>query len=338
MANPNLQFDEGQAAKFASLALACVHKEYPNKIAHSLTSDADVRPPRELTPVFYGCYDWHSAVHGHWLLVRSIRLFPKASFVPEAIRALNASFTRSKIAGEVAYVTGKDRYSFERPYGLAWLLMLVAELREWGTAEARQWSAALSPLEAAVTSRLSEWLPKLEHPIRTGEHNNTAFSIGLMLDYARIMNNTNFGGLVESRARAYYLQDKDCPLSYEPSGEDFVSPCLAEADVIRRILAPSEFAAWFGRFLPHIDLQPTYVADPSDGKLGHLIGLNLSRAWMLRGILSKLPADDGRRGQLSSLADQLAMAGLSSITSEHYEGTHWLGTFAVYMVSSRGLR
>ncbi len=145
-----------------------------------------------------------------------------------------------------------------------------------------------------MVARLSEWLPKLEHPIRTGEHNNTAFSLGLMLDYARIMDNSSFGRLVESRARAYYVRDKDCPLAYEPSGEDFLSPCLAEADVVRRILPSSEFVSWFNNFLPHIDLQPTYVADPSDGKLGHLIGLNLSRAWMLGGILSKLPAGDAR--------------------------------------------
>ncbi len=338
MADSNPKFDESQAARFAALALACVHKEYPNKIAHSLTSDADVRPPRELTPVFYGCYDWHSAVHGHWLLVRLARLFPQAKFVPDAVRSLNESFTRPKIAGEVAYVTSKDRYSFERPYGLAWLLMLVAELREWGTAEARQWSAALSPLEAAVTGRLSEWLPKLEHPIRAGEHNNTAFSLGLMLDYARIMGNTKFAQLVGSRARAFYSGDTGCPLNYEPSGEDFLSPCLAEADVVRRIMPSPEFTSWFNNFLPRIDLQPTYVADPSDGKLGHLIGLNLSRSWMLQGILSKLPANDGRRAELSSLADKLGEAGLSSITSEHYEGTHWLGTFAVYLVSGRGLR
>lgn len=337
MADSTPKFDELQAARFAALALGCVHKEYPNKIAHSLTSDADVRPPRELTPVFYGCYDWHSAVHGHWLLVRLVRLFPGAAFVPDAMRSLNESFTRPKIAGEVAYVTGKDRYSFERPYGLAWFLQLVAELKEWGTAEARQWSAALSPLESAVATRLSEWLPKLEHPIRTGEHNNTAFSLGLMLDYARIMPNSTFGSLVESRARAYYLRDKDCPLAYEPSGEDFLSPCLAEADVVRRILPSSEFVSWFNNFLPHIDLQPTYVADPSDGKLGHLIGLNLSRAWMLQGVLSKLPASDAQ-AQLSSLADKLREAGLNSITSEHYEGAHWLGTFAVYLVSGRGLQ
>lgn len=337
MTNPSSRFDSLQAQRFAALALACVGKEYPNKIAHSLTSDADVKPPRELTPVFFGCYDWHSAVHGHWLLVRLSRLFPDGGFVPDAMRALSQSFTRPKIAGEVAYVSAKDRYSFERPYGLAWLLQLTAELKEWGSSEARQWTAVLSPLENAVTARLSEWLAKLEHPIRAGEHNNTAFSLGLMLDYARIMDNQDFGKLVESRSRTYYLRDQACPLSYEPSGEDFLSPCLAEADVLRRILPAAEFASWFHLFLPQVNLEPTYVADPSDGKLGHLIGLNLSRAWMLEGILSKLPPDDPSRSRLSSLAEKLREAGLSSMTSEHYEGTHWLGTFAVYLASGRGL-
>src|SRR5262245_22778120 len=205
-------FDDSQAARFARLALDCVHKEYPNKIAHSLNSDADVRPPRELTPAFYGCFDWHSSVHGHWLLTRLIRLHPKAAFVPEARRALGQSLTAANIAQEVKYIKTDGRSSFERPYGLAWLLQLAAELKDFDDPDARRWSAALLPLEQAVIDRLSQWLPKLEHPIRTGEHNQTAFSMGLMLDYARIAHNKDFGKLVESRVRDYYLKDKACPL------------------------------------------------------------------------------------------------------------------------------
>jgi len=184
---------------------------------------------------------------------------------------------------------------------------------------------------------VSGWLPKLEHPIRTGEHNNTAFSIGLMLDYARIAGRAEFGKLVESRARDYYLKDTGCPLNYEPSGEDFLSPCLAEADVVRRILPPAEFGAWFDKFLPKIELEPTRVIDPADGKLYHLAGLNLSRSWMLNGILSKLPKTHSRRAALMQLSARLREAGLESIKSEHYEGGHWLGSFAVYLVSGRGL-
>jgi hypothetical protein len=330
-------FDQTQAARFAKLALDCVHKEYPNKIAHSMNSDADVKPPRELTPAFYGCYDWHSSVHGHWLLVRLVRLFPQAPFAADARKSLAQSLTAANIAQEVKYLNADGRSSFERPYGLAWLLQLAAELKEFDDPEARQWSSELRPLEDAVIARVSGWLPKLEHPIRTGEHNNTAFSIGLMLDYARITGRTEFGKLVESRARDYYLKDTSCPLNYEPSGEDFLSPCLAEADVVRRILPPAEFGAWFDKFLPKIDLEPTRVIDPADGKLYHLAGLNLSRSWMLNGILSKLPKAHPRRAALMQLSARLREAGLESIKSEHYEGGHWLGSFAVYLVSGRGL-
>src|ERR1039457_3640403 len=334
----NSDFDQTQAARFAVLALDCVHKPYPNKIAHSLNSDADVKPPRELTPAFYGSCDWPSSVHGHWLLVRLVRLFPQAPFAAEARRAVARSLTPANIAQEVVYLNANGRNTFERPYGLAWLLQLAAELKEFDDPEARQWSASLRPLEQAVTARIAEWLPKLQHPIRTGEHNNTAFAMGLMLDYARITSNMEFGRLLESRARDYYLNDLNCPLSYEPSGEDFLSPCLAEADVVRRILPSPEFEEWLSAFLPAVELEPPHVTDVTDGKLYHLAGLNLSRAWMLECIVSKLPASDPRRKPFAALASKLKQAGLESIRSEHYEGGHWLGTFAVYLVSGRNDR
>jgi hypothetical protein len=333
-------FDQALAERFSRLALDCVHREYPNKIAHQLSSDADVKPPRELTPAFYGCYDWHSSVHGHWLLVRLARLFPKARFAADARRAVAQSLTPANIAQEVQYLGGEGRNTFERPYGIAWLLQLIAELREWDDSEARQWSVWLRPLEQTATARIAAWLPKLDHPIRSGEHNNTAFALTLMLDYARITGNAEFGRLLELRARDYYLKDRNCPLSYEPSGEDFLSPCLAEADVMRRILSRGDFVQWFGGFL-HVgdveQLQTTRVSDVSDARLYHLAGLNLSRAWMLEGILSKLPVADARHKPLAKLANKLRQAGLESIKSEHYEGGHWLGSFAVYLVSGRGL-
>ncbi|HZL58023.1 MAG TPA: DUF2891 domain-containing protein [Bryobacteraceae bacterium] len=329
-------FDDRQAARFAHLALDCVHREYPNKIAHVLNSDADIKGPRELTPAFYGCFDWHSSVHGHWLLVRLARLFPDAPFAAEARRAVGASLTASNIAQEVRYLNGEGRISFERPYGLAWLLQLAAELREWQDPQAREWAATLRPLELAAMARIGEWLPKLEHPIRTGEHNNTAFGMGLMLDYAAISGNPEFRGLLEARARDYYLKDTACPLAYEPSGEDFLSPCLAEADAMRRILPAPEFARWFTAFLPKMNFEPTQVQDVNDGKLYHLAGLNLSRAWMLEGIASKLPAGN-TRDRMGITAITLRHAGLESIRAEHYEGGHWLGSFAVYLVSGRGL-
>jgi hypothetical protein len=335
---------EASAARFARLALECVGKEYPNKIAHTLESDADVRPPRELTPAFFGCYDWHSAVHGHWLLARLARAYPAAPFAKPAREALARSLTPEKTAAEARYVLAKGRATFERPYGLAWLLQLAAELREWDDPEARTLAAALAPLESAVRSRLVDWLPKLAYPIREGEHNQTAFAFGLVLDYARTAKDAELERLVRERSEALYLKDRACPLAYEPSGQDFLSPCLAEADLARRLLPMDRFAAWLSDFLPQIPkdgstpwLAPGVVTDPSDGKLAHLDGLNLSRAWMLEGIAASLPSGDTRLPALTAAAGAHRRSGLASVTGAHYEGGHWLGTFAVYLVTGRGL-
>jgi len=338
-------FDAHAAERFAKLALACVHKEYPNKISHVLNSDADVAPPRKLTPAFCGCYDWHSSVHGHWLLVRLFRTFPNASFAKAARDALKKSLTTENLKAEAAYVRGEGRASFERPYGLAWLLQLCAELREWDDPQAREMLTNLKPLEEAAVERLRTWLPKLSHPVRIGEHDQTAFGLGLILDYARGKNDESLTKLAADSARKFFLADKNCPLAYEPSGEDFLSPCLGEADVMRRVLPQDEFAKWLTQFLPQIPSTATadwlHVAispDPSDPKLAHLDGLNLSRAWMLEGVLSALPADDPRRRALSSAAEAHRRAGLAAVTGEHYEGGHWLGSFAVYLTTQRGIQ
>jgi Protein of unknown function (DUF2891) len=338
-------FDAHAAERFAKLALACVHKEYPNKISHVLNSNADVAPPQKLTPAFYGCYDWHSSVHGHWLLVRLLRTFPDVSFAKPARDALKESLTAENLKAEAVYLRGDGRASFERPYGLAWLLQLCAELREWDDPEAREMLANLKPLEDAAIERLTTWLPKLSHPIRIGEHNQTAFALGLVLDYARGKNDERLVKLAADSARKFYLTDKNCPLAYEPSGEDFLSPCLGEADVMRRVLSQVEFAKWLTQFLPQIlkaataDWLPVVISpDPSDPKLAHLDGLNLSRAWMLEGILSSLPADDPRRPALASAAEAHRRAGLAAVTGEHYEGGHWLGSFAVYLTTQRGTK
>lgn len=329
--------DAALAARMARLALDCVHREYPNKIAHVLNSDADVRPPRELTPAFYGCYDWHSSVHGHWLLARLARLYPYEPFAQEARRALARSLTEENLAAEAQYLNGAGRQTFERPYGLAWLLQLASELREWDDVDARRWQASLRPLEEAAVSRLMSWLPKLPRPVRTGEHSNTAFALGLALDYARTARRADLERLIEARIQDYYLKDVACPLSYEPSGEDFLSPCLAEADAVRRVLKPGQFAAWLRRFLPRVDVEPTQVTDVTDGKLYHLAGLNFSRAWMLSGIASALPAAHPRRKRLEALAARLSDAGFAAVRAEHYEGGHWLGSFAVYYATRRGI-
>jgi hypothetical protein len=339
------QFNAAAADRFAQLALACVHKEYPNKISHVLNSEADVAPPHQLTPAFCGCYDWHSSVHGHWLLVRLVKTFPNASFAGPAREALGQSLTAENLKQEAAYLAGKGRASFERPYGLAWLLQLSAELREWNDPQAREMSANLRPLEEAAVQHLATWLPKLSHPVRIGEHDQTAFALGLMLDYARSAGNEAFAKLVTDAAWKFFGADRNCPLSYEPSGEDFLSPCLGEADVMRRVLPPKEFAEWFHGFMPQVpktattDWLPVAVSpDPSDPKLAHLDGLNLSRAWMLEGILSVLPKDDPSRPALMATADAHRRAGLAAVTGEHYEGGHWLGSFAVYLTTQRGIR
>jgi hypothetical protein len=339
----SVTLDTPSVSRFADLALACVHQEYPNKIAHVLGSDADVKPPRDLTPAFYGCYDWHSSVHGHWLLARLARLYPDAPFAARARAALAKSLTPANIAGEVAYLTGTGRTSFERPYGLAWLLELSAELREWDDADARAWSAALQPLEREAAAKVADWLPKLTAPIRIGEHSQTAFAFGLMLDWARGAGDQAMERLLVSRSRDFYGGDVGCPIEYEPSGEDFLSPCLAEADLMRRIMAPAEFAAWLSVFLPDLPstrsarwLPPGVVTDHTDPKLAHLDGLNLSRAWMLDGIVSGLVPGDRRRPALEETAAVHRAAGLKNVTGEHYEGGHWLGTFAVYLVTRRG--
>ncbi|UCC30111.1 MAG: DUF2891 domain-containing protein [Phycisphaerales bacterium] len=337
-------FDAAAVGRFAELALECVHKEYPNKISHVLNSDADVRPPRELTPVFSGCFDWHSAVHGHWLLVRLCRTYPQAPFMDRARAALAKSFTPEKVAAEVEYLRGEGRGTFERPYGLAWLLQLSAELHEWDDPQAKEWAATLDPLATEAADRFKEWLPKLSHPIRTGEHSQSAFAMGLVFDWARSRGNKQMAALVAQRARHYYLHDRGASLSFEPGGQDFLSPILAEADLMRRVLKPAEFAAWLGAFLPELSvdgsldwLQPAVVTDKTDGKLVHLDGLNLSRAWMLEGMAAGLPPQDPRVAGLLGVAGEHRRAGLLAVTGEHYEGGHWLGSFAAYLVTKRGL-
>ncbi len=332
------------AANLAGLALDCLHREYPNKIAHVLQGDDDVRPPRELTPAFYGCYDWHSAVHGHWLLVRLARTQPAEEFAALARTAVAKSLQPAKIAAEAEYLAGEGRVSFERPYGLAWLLQLAGELREWDDPEADEWARQLAPVEKVAAERIREWLPKLTHPIRVGEHSQTAFAFGLILDWARIAGDREMEDLLSGRVRDFYLSDRNCPLAYEPSGQDFLSPCLAEADLIRRVLDEATFASWLTGFLPGVPtdgsgtwIEPAVVTDPTDPKLAHLDGLNLSRAWMIEGIASGLPEEDPRRGALEAAGLRHRQAGLASVTGEHYEGGHWLGSFATYLVTRRGI-
>ena len=329
------------ASAFASLALKCVEKEYPNKPGHVINDAQDVRNPRDLHPVFYGCYDWHSAVHGHWMLVRLLRFFPS---LPEAERirvALGRNISADNVRAEVAYLDQPNRKSFERTYGWAWLLKLAEELHGWDDRDGRQWSKNLAPLTRAIVDRYVDFLPRQTYPIRTGVHPNTAFGIAFAWDYARAVGDTKLESLLVERAMTYYGADTSYPASWEPGGEDFFSPALMEADLIRRVMKPEQFSDWFERFLPDLAsrqpkslLEPAVVTDRTDPKIVHLDGLNLSRAWCMFGITSSLPTDDPSRAVLMNAATRHAKGALAHVTSGNYEGEHWLASFAVYMLTT----
>lgn len=332
--------DVTAASRFAALALSCVHREYPNKISHLLRDAGDALQPHELTPAFYGCLDWHSAVHGHWLLARLARTYPGAPFALEAKAALAKSLTQENLQAELRYLQATGRSSFERPYGLAWLLALSAELHTWDDPQARAWATAIEPLESEVATRLNAWLNKLRRPNRSGEHAQTAFAMGLIADWAAARGAT-MAGTLRARATVFYAADRHCPLAYEPAGEDFLSACLGEADLMRRVLGTKEYAKWLAAFLPQIPrhsfghhgawLPPEPVVDRTDPKMAHIDGLNLSRAWMLRDMAQALPTRDPRRKALLAAAAAHRAAALPAVTGEHYEGGHWLGTFAVML-------
>jgi hypothetical protein len=344
MALAQTEADTNYQQRFAELAQACIHQQYPNHILHHVTGPGEMAEPRALHPAFYGCFDWHSSVHGHWLLVRLLHLNAPGLDRGAIISQLDRSFSQSNIAGEVAYFSGEDRNGYERPYGRAWFLQLMAELREWDSEEARVWAANLMPLEKIIVAQTMQWLPNLNYAIRSGTHNQTGFGFGLMLDYARSSGLEQFENLLVSKIKHFYLKDTQCPLSYEPSGEDFLSPCLMEADLVRRVLPATEFAIWLSDFLPQIPttgrsdwLDVGVVLDASDGKLVHLDGVNLSRAWALENIAATLPTGDKRFSALNGSSRVHATAGLAAVTGAHYAGGHWLASFATYLVTQRGL-
>jgi len=335
--------DKALLERLARMALANIGREYPNHIQHLMDGDADALPPRGLHPVFSGAYDWHSAVHNYWMLVRLLRLMPGGAFATEARGLIGKRFNPAAVARECRYFDDPRRASWERPYGLAWVLQLAAELAEWNTPEALAWRGTLAPLEAVAAERFRLWLPKLSYPIRSGEHSQTAFAFGLVYDWARSVGDGPMQELVRSKSVEFHEADVQAPLAYEPSGQDFLSPVLAEADLLRRVLSQAGYVRWLSAFLPQIAqggawLPPAVSRDPSDGKLAHLDGLNLSRAWMLEGIASALPAADPRRGALAAAAAEHATAGLAAIREELYAGSHWLPSFAVYLLTRRGLR
>lgn len=331
-----------QASAFARLALNGIRTEYPNKPADVLNGPADVRSPRAVHPAFYGSFDWHSSVHGHWMLVRVLRTFPDLPEAREARAALGENLTAANLKAEADYFARPNAKSFERMYGWAWLLKLAEELHGWDDPDGRAWAANLRPLAAVIAERYLAFLPKQTYPIRSGVHPNTAFGMTFALDYARAVGNRPLRELLEDRARAYYLRDADAPARWEPDGADFLSPSLCEADLMRRVLPPAEFRAWLDRYLPGLAkgepktlFEPAAVTDRTDPQLVHLDGLNLSRAWCLNGIAASLPKDDPRRPVLLAAAARHAAAGLEHVASGDYAGEHWLASFAVYLLGTR---
>ena len=336
-----LSLTQTQASHFASLAMKCIQKEFPNKLDHVNNDPADLRGPRAMHPAFYGCCDWHSTVHGHWMLVHLLRLFPEMPEARQIRAALDANLSAKNIAGEVAYLNQQNRASFERTYGWAWLLKLAAELRDWNDEDGKYWSQNLQTLAEAFAEKLLAFLPKQNYPIRTGVHPNTAFGLSFALDYARALGNKKLETLIVERSHTYYAHDTNYPASWEPGGEDFFSPALMEADLMRRVMSKTEFAVWFHRFLPGVSrgqpkqlLEPAIVTDRTDPKLVHLDGLNLSRAWCMRSIAVALPRNDPARNILVKSAAAHAKAGLAHVASGNYEGEHWLASFAVYLLTT----
>lgn len=336
------ELTERQASRLAALPLKGLEREYPNKISHVLVGPEDVGSPKVLHPAFYGSFDWHSSVHGHWMLVRLLKEQPN---MPEAadIRALLArNLEADKIKVEAEYLAHPQRQSFERPYGWGWLLKLAEELHTWDDPQGQVWASNLQPLTRVVVNRYLDFFPRQTYPIRSGVHNNTALGLTFGLDYSRAVGHRTLEKLILERSRTYYGQDRDFPAQWEPGGDHFLSPAMTEADLMRRVLTRKDFQAWFHRFLPKIRsgglpalLEPAKVNDRSDPKIVHLDGLNLSRAWAMRGVAQSLDMGDPARAVLLASAERHASDALTHVTSGDYAGEHWLASFAVYMLAVR---
>ena len=336
----SLRLTPETASHFARLAVKCIDKEFPNSPAHVVNSAQEVLGPKALHPSFYGCYDWHSSVHGHWMLVRLLRLFPSMPEANEIRTALNRNLTAENITLEAEYFKRPNVQSFERTYGWAWLLKLTEELQLSKDTDSAHWRENIRPLADLLAERYIGFLPKQTYAIRTGVHPNTAFGIGFALDYANTLGDRRLKDLLVERSINYYGNDTNYPAAWEPGGEDFLSPSLVEADLMRRVLEPAKFAEWFHRFLPDIAkgqphnlLNIATVTDRTDPKLVHLDGLNLSRAWCMLHIANALPTNDPARKVLMDAANAHARDALDHVASGNYEGEHWLASFAVYLLA-----
>ena len=325
-----------QAKKIFELPTHCISVEYPNKLGNVLGSDADLKTPKQLRPIFYGCFDWHSSVHGFWSIVKLMKNFPELDQNNEVRNELNQLITAENVAVEMAFFNDKNNKNFERTYGWAWLLQLQMELNHWQDKDAQIWAKNLRPLSDLIIVRYKEYLPKLVYPIRTGTHDNTAFGLSLAIDYARSVNDKTFEKVIIDNANRLYQKDKSCNIAFEPSGSDFLSACLEEALLMSKIQQNDEYKKWLKGFLPQLqkknfDLKPGVVSDRTDGHLVHLDGLNFSRATALYQIEHKLP----ELKHLNKIAQNHLNYSLNNITNDDYMGSHWLGTFALYALKTK---
>lgn len=320
-----------EANRLVELPLRCIGTEYPNKLNQTLNDASESGEPSALHPAFYGCFDWHSSVHGHWMLIKLLKEFPALEKGNQIRTRLAENINRENILKEVEYFNRESEKSFERTYGWAWLLKMAEELQNWDDPLAVELSESLQPLTDLIVKRYMDFLPRLVYPVRVGEHPNSAFGLAFAWDYAVSARDTLFSNLIRKYSISFFIEDSDCPLGWEPGGYDFLSPCLEEADLMRRILPDDEFIGWLEKFLPDLfdpafHLEPAKVYDRTDGKLVHLDGLNFSRAWCLYGLASR--SDDLRH--LARIADDHLAFSLGSVVDGSYAGEHWLASFAVY--------
>lgn len=327
------------ATHLASLPLKCFGQEYPNKTSHTSASDSDhLLTPKQLHPAFYGCFDWHSCVHGHWMLVKLLKEFPDLSETEKIHAAISKNITQENIATEIKYFDGTFSKNWERTYGWAWLLKLQQELVTWNNEDAKKWSSTLQPLCDTIINLWMKYLPKQTYPNRTGVHPNTAFGLVLALDYARAVQNTSFEKAIISAAKNLYAKDKNAPANWEPDGTDFLSPSLEEADLMRRVLSQKDFIEWFNQYISSTSLQHLtqlpIVSDRSDFQIVHLDGLCFSRSWCMKGIAAQLPSTDKRKKLLLQSAIKHLNASLPNVASGGYGGEHWLASFAVYALTN----
>lgn len=332
------------AESWTTLVLKGVDTEFPNKLSLVYLNKDQIKAPREHFPAFYGCYDWHSSVHGHWVLVRLLKDYPGMQSAPRIREVLSRHLSDENLKQEAAFFARDEQKTFERMYGWSWLFRLVIELDGWDDADAKRWRDNLRPLEEVLARRVRDYLPKLTFPIRTGQHTDTGFALGQILDYARAMAQPELQDLVIDRAKAYFATDLDYPVHYEPSGHDFFSSCWNEADLMRRVLSEQAFEDWLAQFVPELATQltdgtiaPVEVSDVTDPKIVHLAGLNLNRAWCLRSVASALRDGHPLKSVLNENAESHLASGLAYINSGHYEGDHWLATFGLYAIAGVGV-